>query len=316
MSEIQHRTVRTNGIDIHVAEKGDGPPVILVHGFPELWFSYRDQIPALADSGFRAIAPDMRGYGRTEAPPDIVDYDIFKLTGDVIGLLDDLGEQQAVFVGHDWGAIVVWNLALFAPERVKAVVGLSVPFVRRSHAPPIGLLERAFGDNFFYIVYFQEAGAADKEFAANPRRFFRAMIWTSSGDAPAGSYRGGKKGEVGFIDTLTEPEQMPSWLTDEELDYYVTEFTRTGFTGGLNWYRNFDRNWELTEKYADAKVEAPALFVTGEHDPVQRFMPSQGIQEWVPNLRGKIVIPGAGHWVQQERPEEVNRVLLDFLSGL
>lgn len=316
MNEMLHRTVRTNGIDMHIAEIGEGPPVILCHGFPELWYSYRDQLPALAAGGYRAIAPDLRGYGRTDCPPDVNDYDILQLTGDLTSLLDELGEEQAVFVGHDWGSIVVWNMATIAPERVKAVVGMSVPFVRRPPAPPVKILENALGDNFFYIVYFQEVGTADKELDSDPRRFLRAFIWTASGDAPRGSYRGGKKGESGLIDTLSEPEQMPQWITEEELDYYVTEFERTGFTGGLNWYRNLDRNWELTEKYADRKIDIAALFITGERDPVQSFMPSQGMDEWVPGLQAKIVIPEAGHWVQQERPEEVNRVLLDFLSGL
>src|SRR5437016_1596346 len=177
MTRLTHRTVRTNGINLHVAEQGQGPAVVLCHGFPELWFSWRHQLPALAAAGYHAIAPDQRGYGETDRPADVRQYDIEHLTGDLVGLLDALGEERAVFVGHDWGAIVVWHLAVSAPERVEAAVGMSVPFVPRSPVPPTELMKALAGDRFLYILYFQKPGLADQELARDPRDALLRMFW-------------------------------------------------------------------------------------------------------------------------------------------
>jgi pimeloyl-ACP methyl ester carboxylesterase len=310
-SEIEHITVATNGIDMHVATCGSGPPVVLCHGFPELWYSWRHQLPALADAGYRAIAPDQRGYGQTTAPPDVGDYTVLELAADLTGMLDALGEERAVFVGHDWGAIVVWQLALLAPERVAAVANLSVPFLPRAPVPPTQLFRALTQGRFFYILYFQAVGPAEGELDRDPRASLRALFgarsWGGRSDEPE---------DAGLLARAGDAVEIPEWLTEADLDVYAAEFARTGFTPALNWYRNFDRNWELTADLAGAKVEPPALFVTGERDPVSRFAPAAMMDGWLSDPRGRIVLPGAGHWTQQERPDEVNRILLEFLANV
>jgi epoxide hydrolase A/B len=316
MATVSHRMVRTNGIQMHVAEQGEGPVVVLCHGFPELWYSWRHQIAPLADAGFRVVVPDMRGYGSTDRPAATDAYDIVQLTGDMVGLLDALQSDQAVFVGHDFGALVAWNLSVLAPERVRAVVGLSVPFTARGERDPISVMEFLFKDRFFYILYFQAPGRADAELAADVEGTFRRLLRGSSGALDAAALRPAPRASARFLETLPAPGPLPEWLTDEDLATYVTAFSQTGFTGGLNWYRNLRRNWELTAHVADWTVRAPALFLTGSEDPVRRFMADTDLDAWVPRLRDKLVLEGAGHWVQQERPAEVNAALLDFLRSL
>ena len=273
--------------------------MVLCHGFPELAFSWRRQVPALAGAGFRVLAPDLRGYGRSSAPVEVDAYDVVSLCGDLCGLLDAVGEQHAIFVGHDWGASLVWQLAVLHPERVRAVAGLSVPFVPRAPAPPLSIMRRRLGEDF-YIVWFQEPGLADAALARDVRRTLTASRqWTAQ-----------------WAEEDPAPPRRPRWLSEEELDVYVEAFERTGFTGGLNWYRNIDRNWELTASVAERRVEQPALFLTGELDPVRRFMPAEAMGGWVSDLREAIVVPGAGHWVQQEAPEAVNDALVGFVAGL
>jgi pimeloyl-ACP methyl ester carboxylesterase len=291
--------------------------VVLAHGFPELAYSWRHQIQALVDAGYRVLAPDQRGYGRSSQPTDIADYDIVHLTDDLIGLLDDVGTEQAVFVGHDWGSMVVWSQALRNPDRVAGVVGMSVPFVPRGPMPPTQMMRAIFGDNFFYMLYFQEPGVADAEFAADTGTMLRRMLGGLTADAtPAAVDMFGPAADGGFIARLPDPKTLPDWLSQAELDHYVAEFTRTGFTGGINWYRNLDRNWSLTEDLADAKVSMPAFFIAGGADPVLMMSPPDGMGEWVPDLRGSVIIDGAGHWVQQEAPAEVNAALLGFLADV
>jgi epoxide hydrolase A/B len=290
--------VQANGIELAIHEQGEGPLVVLCHGFPELAYSWRHQLPALAEAGYHGLAPDMRGFGDSSIPIEVEAYDIVSLCGDMCGLLDVLGEKDAIFVGHDWGAIVVWNLAVLHPERVRAVAALSVPFVPRAPAPPIEIMRANLGEDF-YIVWFQQPGVADEILARDVRRTMTTpRQWTAQWGEDA------------------EDTRLPRWLTEEELDVYVEAFRRTGFTGGLNYYRNFDRNWELTESVADRHVRAPAMFVTGERDPVRRFAPGETMNGWVDDLRANIVVPGAGHWVQQEAPKAVNAALLDFVRGL
>lgn len=324
MTGIRHRTIQTHGIQMHLAEAGEGPLVLLCHGFPELWYSWRHQLVALAAAGFHAVAPDMRGYGRTDAPERVDAYSIFHLVGDMVGVLDACGVEQAVIVGHDWGSLVAWNAALFRPDRFRAVVGMSVPFMPRGPLAPTRLMKAIAGDRFFYILYFQEPGKAERELDADPRRVLRNMLYSASG-----SLREGERWNVdlpktaGFVSGMIEPECLPDWLSESDLEIYVAEFSRTGFRGGLHWYRNLDRNWELTTAWHGAKVRVPALFIGGLRDPVVtgtggkkpgpmiELMPS-----FVPDLRGRVLIPGAGHWNQQEAPAETNRALLDFLAGL
>jgi epoxide hydrolase A/B len=317
-AEAHERRVRTNGVELNVIDAGSGPPVVLAHGFPELSYSWRHQVPALVGAGYRVLAPDQRGYGRSDRPEAVDDYDILHLTGDLLGLLDDIGEDRAVFVGHDWGSMVVWQLALLAPERVAGVVGMSVPFIPRGPMPPIPVMRQLFTDTFFYILYFQEPGVADADLGRDPATTMRRMLAGvrvaegQSLDASAALARDDR----GFVDRLPEAPDLPVWLTQAELDHYVAEFTRTGFTGGINWYRNFDRNWSLTEHLDGAKVEVPSLFIGGTADPVLMMTPPAVMDGWVTDHRGNVLVDRAGHWVQQENPAEVNAALLTFLASV
>ena len=309
--------VSTNGVELDVTEAGDGPLVVLCHGWPELAYSWRHQLPALAEAGFRAVAPDQRGYADSSRPEAIDDYDIVHLTDDLVGLLDRYGESSAVFVGHDWGSMVVWQMAQRFPERVRGVVGMSVPFLPRAPMRPTELWDRAFGDRFFYIRYFQKPGVAEAELGADPHATMRKLLWSASGDAPESRLGLLKAEGTGFLDGLSEPPTgLPPWLSEDDLAVFGSAFERSGFTGGINWYRNFDRNWELSEAWADRKVTMPALFVTGERDAVRKMAPEHFMAEWCTDFRGSTIVPEAGHWVQQERPAEVNRALLEFLRSL
>ncbi|MFC5950886.1 alpha/beta fold hydrolase [Pseudonocardia lutea] len=303
-----------DGVRLRVTEEGSGRPVILAHGFPELAYSWRHQIPALAAEGYRAVAPDQRGYGGSSRPERVEDYDIHHLTGDLVALLDDLGEERAVFVGHDWGAMVVWNLALLHPERVAGVCGMSVPFVPRAQRPPTEIWREKLAGKFFYILHFQQPGVADAEMAKDPARTMRGML--SGLVAGDGTRLIGPDDGRGIVERLPQPESLPGWLTQEELDHYAAEFARTGFTGGINWYRNFDRNWERTPGLAGAHVTVPSFFLAGDADPVLRMTPPDRQAEYLDDLRGEVLVEGAGHWVQQERPTEVNTALLGFLRGI
>ncbi len=328
IAEVRERTVATNGVDLHLLEAGDpdAPLVILAHGFPELAFSWRHQIPALAAAGWWVVAPDQRGYGGSSRPEAIADYDILHLTGDLIGLLDALGRRQAVFVGHDWGSMVTWHLPLLAPERVAAVVGMSVPYVPRPPVPPTEIMRNVFGDGFFYILYFQEPGVADADLGADPATTLRRMLAgavvpgvaeLSDAEAAAAAMANMAIADGrGFVERLPEPAALPDWLPQDDLDHYVAEFTRTGFTGGINWYRNFDRNWELTAHLDGARVRVPSLFVAGRADPVLVMSPPELSEPHLDDHRGTVIIEGAGHWVQQEAPDPVNEALLSFLAGL
>jgi pimeloyl-ACP methyl ester carboxylesterase len=314
VTAMSTRIVPTNGVELRVAEAGSGPPVILAHGFPELAYSWRHQLPALAAAGLRALAPDQRGYGGSTCPAAIEDYDIMALSGDLLGLLDDIGEERAVFVGHDWGAMVAWQTALLAPQRCAGVVGMSVPFQPRGDVPPIEAMRMVFADSFFYILYFQEPGVADADLGRDPERTMRGMLaGVGSGDADADAMAADGRG---FVDRLPQPAELPGWLSTEELDHYVAEFRRTGFTGGLNWYRNFDRNWRLTEHLAGAKVTVPSLFIGGSDDPVLVMSPPEAAEQWLTDHRGTVLVEGAGHWVQQEAPDQVNEALLSFIADL
>jgi pimeloyl-ACP methyl ester carboxylesterase len=311
--------VDTNGVQLRVIEAGDrgAPVVVLAHGFPELAYSWRQQIPVLADAGYHVLAPDQRGYGGSSRPDAIEAYNIHELTADIVGLLDDVGAERAAWVGHDWGAIMVWNAPLLHPDRVAAVAALSVPVVPRAKVPPTQALRRTFGENFFYMLYFQEPGVADAELNGDPARTMRRLM----GGEPAlndqsAALRMLAPGPEGFIDRLAEPDGLPDWISHDELDHYISEFSRTGFTGGLNWYRNFDRNWETTPELAGAKISVPCLFIGGSADPVLLFTRRDRAAQVITGPYREVMIDGAGHWLQQERPDEVNAHLLDFLNGL
>jgi pimeloyl-ACP methyl ester carboxylesterase len=313
--ELRHRTVTTNGIRMHFVEAGEGPVVLLLHGFPESWYSWRHQIPALAQAGYRVVVPDQRGYGQTDAPAEVESYDIVHLVDDAVGLLDAIGESAAVVVGHDWGSPVAWHCALLRPERFRAVAALSVPYLPRSPVPPLEVFRQRAGDRFFYILYFQEPGVAEAELERDVRDTLLRFLYAASGDLVEPANFWDKPKGAKFLDGLPRPERLPPWLAPEDLEFYVAQFQRTGFRGGLNWYRNIDRNWHLTAGLADARVEQPALFVAGDRDGVLRFAPVEPMKVFVPHVE-IVMLPGCGHWTQQERPEEVNEALLGFLRRL
>ena len=316
---ITERVIETNGVQLHTVEAGESgaPVVVLAHGFPELAYSWRHQIPALAAAGYHVLAPDQRGYGRSTRPADIAAYNVADLSADLIGLLDDVGADTAVFIGHDWGAQVVWGSAQLHPDRVAAVVGLSVPPVPRAHVPPTQAFRAIFGDNFFYMLYFQHPGVADAELDADPAKTLRRVIFGQAvpGDQAA-AMRMLRPGPEGLIERIPEPDGLPSWISADELDHYVAEFSRTGFTGGLNWYRNMDRNWEIQGNLTSAAITVPAMFIGGTDDLVLGFMRPDRAKEVITGPYREVLIEGAGHWLQQERPDRVNELLLEFLSSL
>ncbi|MDT5139500.1 MAG: hypothetical protein QOD58_3762 [Mycobacterium sp.] len=313
------RLVDTNGVRLRVVEAGDrgAPVVVLCHGFPELAYSWRHQVPVLAEAGYHVLAPDQRGYGGSSRPEAIEAYDIHQLTADIVGVLDDVGAERAVWVGHDWGAVVVWNAPLLHPDRVAAVSALSVPPLPRAQQQPMKAFRGTFGENFFYILYFQEPGVADAELNGDPARTMRRMMGglQLTGDQSA-ALRMVAPGPEGFIDRLPEPAAHPDWITQDELDHYISEFTRTGFTGGLNWYRNMDRNWETTPALDGAMIAVPCLFIGGTADPVLAFTRRDRAGQVISGPYREVMIDGAGHWLQQERPAEVNSALLEFLKGV
>lgn len=305
MSDVRHRTVETNGIRMHVAEQGDGPLVLLCHGFPESWYSWRHQLAALAAEGFRAVAPDMRGYGQTDQPAEIDQYTLLHLVGDMVGLVDALGGGPAVIAGHDWGAPVAWHAALLRPDRFRAVIGLSVPFRPRGSVRPSTAMPQT-DDAIFYQLYFQEPGVAEAELSRDPRSTIRRVLYAGSGEGRRTGAGLGDPAAVGmvprtggFLSHTAAPPAPPSWLTEADVDFYAGEFSRVGFRGGLNWYRNIDRNWALTAPWDRARIMQPALFIAGTNDAVitgsigQRALDEMG--SVVPNLERKILIEGAGH---------------------
>jgi len=319
MPPLQHRFVQTNSIRMHVAEHGEGPLVLLCHGFPESWYSWRHQLNALAQGGYRVVAPDMRGYGQTDAPAAITAYSMLHLVGDMVGLVLALGAPNAVVVGHDWGAPVAWHCALLRPDLFTGVAALSVPFRGRGPVLPTTAMP-CTDDSEFYQLYFQEPGKAERELANDVRRTVRALLYGASGDAPASQQITMVPRDGGFLTRLVDPAELPAWLHQDDVDFYVSEFERTGFRGGLNWYRNIDRNWELLAAYAGAKISVPALFIAGDRDPV---VTSPAVQKViaslagpVPRLQRSLMLPGCGHWTQQERPQAVNDALLEFLAAL
>ena len=319
--DIAFQVVRANGINIHLAEAGAGPVVVLCHGFPEAWRSWRHQISALAGAGYRVIAPDVRGYGQTDRPEAIDQYTIFHLVGDMVGMLDALDVEQAAIVGHDWGAPVAWHAALFRPDRFRAVAGLSVPFFPRTPRQPTSAMPVADG-KVFYQTYFQFPGRAEAELETDVRRSVRGFHNLWSGEGPTNSIEAmtmvPEAGGMLTDDVAAAP--LPAWATEADIDDYAREFERSGFRGPLNWYRNIDRNWELTAPWAGAQVMPPALYMIGERDllmgfrGMDRLLPN--LERYVPNLRAKIIAPECGHWIQREKAELVSAALIEFLDGL
>jgi pimeloyl-ACP methyl ester carboxylesterase len=317
MSEFKHQFVQTNGIRMHTVEAGAGYPIIFCHGFPELWYSWRHQLNALAAAGFRAIAPDQRGYGETDAPQPIEAYTQKLLVGDLVGMLDALGIDKAIVVGHDWGGAVAWNAAMMAPERFSRVIGVNTPLFPRAPIKPTQMLEMIAQGKFHYMLYFQQPGVAEAELERDVARSLRGFYQGGSdmmGEIPEGDPPGvlGPAGG-GILDRLPD-RPHGSFMTDADFKVFVDAFTKTGFRGGLNWYRNLDRSWEESAN-VEYKVNQPALMITAELDPVLRPQLADGMESFVPDLR-KVLVKGSGHWTQQEKPAEVNAAILDFLKDL
>jgi len=314
------RMIESNGLNMRIAEMGEGPLVIFVHGWPESWYSWRHQLPAIAAAGYRAVAPDMRGYGKTDAPDNVEDYDIKKLTADVVGVIDALGEETAIVVGHDWGSIVAWNCVLLHPDRFTSLVAMSVPYGGRGPESPIAGWKRQYNDDFFYILYYQDYGVAEKEFDADPNGILSRLYLSPESPREEPTLTDPKMAAGGWIPRLGAPKGLPDWLTQEDLDYYVNEFTEAGFRGGINYYRNFHRNWEITPELDGAKVKQPVLFVAGEKDVVIGGANAQMLTGLMgratEDLREVVIIPEVGHWVQQEAAEETNAAILKFLEEL
>jgi pimeloyl-ACP methyl ester carboxylesterase len=317
MTSVRQRRVAVNGVELEVREAGEpgAPVVLLAHGFPEGAYSWRHQMEPLAAAGYHVLAPDQRGYGWSSAPADVAAYGIRELTGDLVGLLDDLGQEQAIVVGHDWGSMVAWATAQLHPERVRAVVGTSVPFVQ-SPGPPVALMRAVFGDRFFYMLYFQEVGPAERELEADPHLTMRKFLYWASGAGhrPPPTELPPMEG-TGVLDLMPDvPEELPAWLTEDDLRVYGESFAHSGFFGPVSWYRNLDANYEVLKDLGPERISMPSYFVAGALDGVLVMYPPEGMRSILPDYRGEVLIPGAGHWVQQETPDEFNDALLGFLG--
>ena len=318
--EAQVRFVDTGEVTLRCVTRGEGPLAIMVHGFPESWYSWRHQIAPIADAGFTACAIDVRGYGGSDKPGDVAAYDMQSLVGDLVGLRQALSPTQpAILIGHDWGAPIVWNSALTHPEHFACVAGLSVPFAGVPSRPFTEVFREHFTSQgrFFYQEYFQEPGVAEAEAEADPRDFVHRMMYSISGDAPPGEYWE-KPADATFLEGLPDPEYT-DWLTREDMDFYEAEFRASGFRGPLNRYRNHERDYEWLKQFAGRKIEQPALFIGGSRDPATFLFgaiddPGPLCRQHMSNVE-TTVLPGVGHWTQQERPAEVNCLLLDWLTG-
>jgi pimeloyl-ACP methyl ester carboxylesterase len=321
---VSFRYIESNGITLRIAEMGEsGPLVLLAHGWPESWYSWRHQIVSLANAGYRVVAPDMRGFGESETPPNVDDYDVMHTSADLVGILDALGEETAVLVGHDWGAIVAWQTVLLNPTRFSALINMSVPYRGRPVQSPMVRMTQSAGDNFHYIVYHNEpGGVAEAEYDANPRGLISHVylgIAANSETLPP-KVTDPLRSAGGWIDRLGAPIRLPDWLTENDLNYIVSQFEKAGFRGGVNYYRNFHRNWVITEHLANEKISIPTLFIAGEEDFViggstrEQLIASMG--PVVEDLRDVVLVPNTGHWVQQEAPLETTAAMLEFLNSL
>jgi pimeloyl-ACP methyl ester carboxylesterase len=317
------KTIQANHIHMRYAEAGPmdhgGPLVLFCHGWPESWYSWRHQLAAVSAAGFRCVAPDMRGYGGTEAPEPIEHYTLHHLVGDMAELVKALGETKAVIVGHDWGAPVAWHAALWRPDLFTAVCGMSVPYAPPGYVDILAALAK-LGINDFYLQYFQKPGVAEAELQQDIKGALRRLYYTASGDLEEKGKGFGRLPNGTLLGNTVDPPALPKWLSEADLDYYTGEFARTGFRGGLNWYRNLRRNWELGGPWRGQPIGVPSLFIAGSKDGVLRFPAAQSqldaFPKTLPGLRGSHILDGPGHWVQQERPDEVNRLLIEFLKGL
>jgi len=317
----QDRRIRTvesvDGVRLSVTEVGEAgaqPTVVLLHGFPDLSYTWRHQVPTLAAAGYHVLAPDGRGFGRSERPDDVDAYDVDHLIGDLLALLDDVGVDRAVFVGHDWGALIVWALALMAPSRVAGAAGIGVPFLPRGTVQPTTMLRQFAGEQWFMLLWVQDPGVAEADMGGDVEVTMRRMFTGLRLEAVIGSQGPGEPRNL--VDRLADVDVLPDWFDYDDLAHYVAEYSRTGFTGGLNWFRNFDRNWALTPQLAGARLTVPTLYISGSVDPLLIACPPALMEGWLDDHRGTVIIDGGAHWVHQQLPGAVNDALLWFLSDV
>ncbi|KAL2238999.1 uncharacterized protein LOC105163107 [Sesamum indicum] len=315
MERIQHRHIQTNGINIHVAEIGEGPAILFLHGFPELWYTWRHQMLSLSSRGYRAIAPDLRGYGDSDAPPSASSYTAFHIIGDLVGLLDALGLDQVFLVGHDWGAVMAWYFCLFRPDRIKALVNMSVVFQPRNpRRKPVESMRAILGDDY-YICRFQKPGEAEEEFARVDTAQLIKKFLISRNPTPLRVPK-----EVGFGGRTDKPIILPSWLSEDDVQYYATKFNKKGFTGGLNYYRAMDLTWELTAAWTGVQIKVPVKFIVGDLDltyntpGVKEYIHNGGFRKQVPFLQELVIMEGVAHFLNQEKPEEISQHIYDFVQ--
>mgnify|MGYP006157079667 FL=1 len=328
MNEISFQHINSNGINLRLAIAGEGPLIIFCHGWPESWYSYRHQLPSIAEAGYKAVTYDVRGYGESDKPHPIESYTMRELTADVIGILDALGYEEAITIGHDWGGPIALNTAALYPERIKATGSLSVPYMGgRGPLPLLDIWKEIYKGKFFYQLYFQKEGVAEKEFEDDLKKALTLTYTNSDGRGMAAAIKRGESGlnppktpESTFLEGMQEFSDLPSWLSSEDIDYFVSQFEIGGMRGPLNRYRAQNIDWQELENLPE-KLDQPAFFVTGSLDPVNFFVPSnksllERIEVNYENLLITKEIQDIGHWTQQESPDEVNRVILEFLNKI
>lgn len=313
--------IRSGDVTLRVAVEGEGPLVLMVHGWPESWYSWRHQMTPIAQAGYTAAAMDVRGYGGSDRPWPIEAYDMKSVVSDVQAVADALGGGKAILIGHDWGAPIVWNSALVDPDRFTAVAGLAIPYLGHGKVPFIDNARKIFTERglFFYQIYIQDEGVAEAELEADVRTGLRKIYYALSGGIPPGTWPADKKHGDSLLHRLVDPAVFPAWMTEDDMDYFVREFERSGFRGPFNRYRNFHRDFEWLDAWSQARIAQPSLFITGDEDSAIRMFGRDvepRMREWVTDLRGYHVLPGCGHWTQQEKPDEVNRLILDWLNEI
>ena len=322
LEQVTFKKIQSKDISMRIAELdttgGKGPVALFLHGWPESWYSWRYQMPALANAGYRVIAPDMPGFGGTDSFPKMEDYNAITISEQIVGLLDTLGLQSVILIGHDWGAVIAWDLVKLFPERFNRLVTMSVPYRARDEFPPMAAARKALGNRFFYQLYFQKPEIPEAELDGNPTGLLKRLYCSPDTPRHEPKITDSHEDAGGWIDRMGEPKEFPSWFSAEDLDYYVKEYSRKGFGSSINYYRNIDRNWELMAPYADKIIEMPALFMAGDKDfVIGRATSDQlmvSMKKGVPQLKDAIVLPGIGHWIQQEAAEEVNKAILNFLE--
>ena len=322
--QLQQQFIQTNGVRYFIKSAGDktAPLILFLHGFPDSWYSWRHQLTAMAEAGYYAVAPDMLGCGETDAPMEIERYSQDEMAKDIAGLITALGHEQAIIVGHDLGASLTWQICLLYPEKVKAVVALSIPYGGRALAKPIPHMKKVFGDKFFYILYFQEQGIAEKEFDADVRETLLRIYFSlgAEGSEMATQFvaSDNPKSAEKYLDTTMLPERLPDWLSEADLAYYVSRYEKEGFRGIINWYRCLDIYWERTPHLADKKITQPTYFIAGRQDPITHMVRKaiKRLPTIVEDLRGVEFFDNCGHWISCEQTELLNEKIVKFVDGL